>query len=153
VLPCCGTFECNDVTAEEAQDRRQYDKKVQSGSGTISSYAYLKGACSALRVIIMAIRYRVITMRTSGSTGVEIDGSVNAPQTFVHSSLRVRWVTQNFTNAVDHYLRCCRFNGTKHSSGPANSRSDSQPPQRYKGHRSEDIFALVSASLEIEGID
>lgn len=48
----------------------------------------------------MYIRYQVITMRTSSSTGVQIDRSTNAPHSFVNSYLRVRRVTQILKNAV-----------------------------------------------------
>jgi len=50
--------------------------------------------------LIMYIRYQVITIRTSSSTGVQIDGSTNAPHTFVKSYLRVRRVTQTLKNTV-----------------------------------------------------
>lgn len=107
----------------------RYDRILQDGSGTISSYAYLKSAGGVSGILIMYIRYQVITMRTSSSTGFQIDGSTNAPHTFVNSYLRVRRVTQNLTNAVITNRRATYLMLQCRASGSASSfRLGSRPP-------------------------
>jgi hypothetical protein len=98
--PLLRKFRLQRCHPEAAQYAIRYDRILRDGSGTISYYAYLKVPCGVSGILIMYVRYQVITMRTSSSTRVQIDGSTNAPHTFVNSYLRVRRVTQVFTNSV-----------------------------------------------------